>query len=147
MIAAVNPINECFSRDLVIEYCQGLESSTVHTATPCFVETIHCRSNRSLPRLQLHMHAQALVPTFLTSNIYIGLCVPQALTLTRLQSYEMFKVLIIVGINKSVGVGGLLYFRLLRDTFPYRSARGIPLKAGVPYPLQCKVRTPPSHLR
>jgi len=79
---AVDPIIECFSTDLVTEYCQGLESSVVHTAPPVFVETLHGRSNRSLPRLPVHMHAEAIVPTFLTSNIYIGLCIPKALTLT-----------------------------------------------------------------
>jgi len=145
-LIAVNPIIESFSRDLVTEYCQGLESSTVHAAPPIFVETLHGRSNRSLPRLPLHMHAQAIVPTFLMSNIYIGLCIPKALTLTRLRLYEMFEVLLIVRINRSVGLRGILNFRLLGDAFPYRLARGIPLKQGVPYPLQSKVRTPPPHL-
>jgi len=57
----------------------------------------------------------------------------------------MFEVLLIVKINKSVGLRGILDFRLLRDAFPYQLARGIPLKEGVPYPLQTKVRTPPLH--
>ena len=92
-LIAVNPIIECFSRDLVTEYCQGSQSSAVHTAPPFFVETLHGRSNWSLPRLLLLMHAQAIIPTFLTSKIYIGLCISKALTLIRLQSYEMFKVL------------------------------------------------------
>lgn len=78
------------------------------------------------------MHAEDIIPTFLTSNIYIGVCLPEALTLTRLRSYEMFEVLLIVRINKSVGLRGILNFRLLRDAFPYRLARGIPLKEGVP---------------
>jgi len=129
---AVNPIIESFRRDLVTEYCQGLESSAVNTAPPFFVETLPGRSNRSLPRLPLHMHAQAIIPTFLMWNIYIGLCLPKDLTLTRLRSYEMFEVLLIVRINKSVGLRGILNFRLLRDAFPYRLARGIPLKEGVP---------------
>jgi len=144
---AVNPIIECFWRDLIPEYCQGLESSAVYTAPHFFVESVHSRSNRSLPRLPLHMHAEDIIPTFLTSNIYIGICLPEALTLTRLQSHEMFEVLLIVGINKSVGLRGILNFRRLRDAFPYRLARGIPLKEGVSYPLQSKVRTPPPHLR
>jgi len=143
----VNPIIECFSRDPVTEYCHGLESSAVDTAPPFFIEILHGRSNRSLPRLLLRMHAQAIVPTFLTSNIYIGLCIPKALTLTQLWSYEMFEVLRIIRINKSVGLRGILNFRLLGDAFLYRLARGIPLKEGVPYPLQSKVRTPPPHLR
>jgi len=144
---AVNPIIECFSRDLVTEYCHGLESSAVHTASPIFVETLHGRSNRSLPCLPLHMHAQAVVPTFLMSNIYIGRCIPKALTLTRLRSYEMFEVLQIIRINKRVGLRGILNFHLLRVPFPYQLARGIPFKEGVLYPLQSKVRTPPPHLR
>jgi len=61
---AVNPIIECFWRDLVTEYCQGLESNAVYTAPPFFVETLAGRSNRSLPRLLLHMHAQAIISTF-----------------------------------------------------------------------------------
>jgi len=122
-------------------------SSALHTAPPFVVETVHGRSNRSLPRLALHMHAQAIVPTFLTSNIYIGLCIPKALTLTRLWSYKMFEAFLIVRINKSVGLRRILNFRLLRDAFPYRLARGIPLKERVPYPVQSKVRTPPHHLR
>jgi hypothetical protein len=44
----------------------------------------------------------------------------------------MFEVLLIVRINKSVGHQGILNFRLLRDAFPYRLVRGIPLKEGVP---------------
>jgi hypothetical protein len=59
----------------------------------------------------------------------------------------MFEVLLIFRINKSVGLQGILVFRLLRDAFPYRLAREIPLKEGVPYALQSKVRTPPTHLR
>jgi hypothetical protein len=143
----VNPIIECFSTDLFTEYCQGLESSAVHTAPPFYVETLHCRSNRSLPRLPLHMQAQAIIPTFLMSNIYIGLCIPKALTLTRLRSGEMFEVWLTVRINKRVGLRGSLNFRLLRDPFPYQLARGIPLKKSFPYLLQSKVRTPPHHLR
>jgi len=144
---AVNPIIECFGRDLVPEYCQGLKSSAVFTVPPFFVESLHGRSNRSLPRLPLHMHAEDIIPTFLTSNIYIGLCLPKALTLTRLRSYEMFEVLLIVRINKSVGLRGILNFHLLRKVFQCRLARGISLKEGVLYLLQSKVRTPPPHLR
>jgi hypothetical protein len=44
----------------------------------------------------------------------------------------MFEVLLIVRINKSVGLQGILNFPLLRDAFRYRLARGIPLKEGVP---------------
>jgi hypothetical protein len=95
----------------------------------------------------LHLHAEDIMPTFLTSNIYIGICLAKALTLTQLLWYEMFEVLLIVRINKSVGHQGFINVRLLRDAFPYRLARGIPHKEGVPYSLQSKVRTPPPHLR
>jgi hypothetical protein len=137
---------ECFSRDLVTKYCQGLESTMVHTAPPFFVETLHGHSNRSLPRLPVYMHTQAIVPIFSTLIIYIGLCIPTAPTLTRLRSYEMFKVLLFIRINKSACLRGMLNFRLLRDAFPYRLVRGFLLKERVPYPLQSKVRTPPHHL-
>jgi len=69
---AVNPIIECFWRDLAPEYCHGLESSAVNTAPPFFVESLQGRSNRSLPRLPLHMRAEDIIPTVLTSNIHIG---------------------------------------------------------------------------
>jgi len=142
----VNPISECFSRDLVPEYCQGLEASAVSTVPPVFVESLHGCSNRSLPRLPLHMHAEDIIPTFLSLNIYTGLCLPKALTLTRLRSYEMFEGLLIVRVNISVGLRGIPNFHLPRDAFPCRLARGIPLKQGVSYPLQSKVRTPPPYL-
>jgi hypothetical protein len=51
----------------------------------------------------------------------------------------MFEVLLIVKINQSVGLQGILNFRLLRDAVPYWLARGIPLNEGVPHPLQSKV--------
>jgi hypothetical protein len=93
------------------------------------------------------MYVEDIILTFLTSIIYIGICLPNALTLTRLQPYEMFDALVIVRINKCVGLKENLNFRILRDAFPYRLARGIPLKEGVPYTLQSKVRNPPPHLR
>jgi len=144
---AVNSIIECFWRDLVPEYFQGLVSSAVYTAPPFFVKSVHGRPKKSLPCLPLHMHLEDSIPTFFTSNIYIGICLPWALTLTRLRFCEMFKVLLIIQINKSMGLRGVLNFRPLRDAFPYCLARGIPLKEGVPYPLQSKVRTPHPCLR
>jgi hypothetical protein len=93
------------------------------------------------------MHAEDIIPTFLKSNINIGISLPKALTLTRLRWYEMFEVLLIVRINKLVGLQGILNSRLLRDAFPYWLGSGIPLKEGVSYLLQSKVRTPPPHLR
>jgi hypothetical protein len=81
------------------------------------------------------MHADYIIPAFLTSNISIGISLPKALILTQLWSYEMFEVLLIVTINKSVGLQAILNIRLLRDTFVYWLARGIPLKEGVAYAL------------
>jgi hypothetical protein len=80
----------------------------------------------------LHINVQEINPTFLKLNIYIGLGFPKALTLTVLQAYDMFEVLLIVRINNSVGLQGILNFCRLRDVFPYRLARGNPLKEGVP---------------
>jgi hypothetical protein len=131
-LMAVNPIIECISSDLVTKYCEGLESSTVYTSPPCFVETLPGLSIRSQSCLPLAMHAQAIIPTFLTSTIHIAQCLPKALALTRLQSYGMFKVLLIIRLNKRIHLGGILNDCLLRDVFPYRLARGIPLKEGVP---------------
>jgi hypothetical protein len=143
---AVNPIIEFFSRDLVPEYCQGVESSAVYIALPFFVESRHGCSNTRLPHLPLHRHAEEIILTFLKLNINIGLCRPKAVTLTGLQSYKMFEVLPIVRINKRVGLRRILSFRPLRDSFPYRLVTGIPLKQEVLNPLQSKVRTPPPHL-
>jgi len=77
------------------------------------------------------MHEEEIVPAFLTSNICIGLCLPNARTLTRLRLSEMFKGLLIVRINKSIGLQGILHFPLLIDAFLYRLVRGIPLREGV----------------
>jgi hypothetical protein len=44
----------------------------------------------------------------------------------------MFEVLLIVRINKSVGLVGILNFGLLRAILPDRLARWILLKQGVP---------------
>jgi hypothetical protein len=129
---AVNPIIECFSRDLVTEYCQDLESSAVYTVPPFILKTLPGRSNRRLPRLPLNIHAEAIILPFLIWNINIGLCLSLAITLTRLQSYEMFEVLLINRINRRVVLRGILNFRLRRNVIPYQLARGIPLKEGVP---------------
>jgi hypothetical protein len=144
---AVNPIVECFWMDFVTKYCEGLVSSAVYTAPPCFVESVHCGSNRSLPCLPLHMYGEDIIPTILTSNVYIGICLPKVLTLSRLRSYKMFEVLLIMRIIKRLGLRGILNFRLLRHPLLNRLARGIPLKEGVLYPLQSKVGTPPPYLR
>ena len=116
------------------------KSSTVYTLPPIVFESLRGHSNRCLPHLPLHMHAEEMIPTFFTSNIYIGLFLPKALTLTLLWSYEIFRN------NKRVGPQGSLSFPLLREAFPHRLARGIPLEEGVPWPQQSMVRTPPPHL-
>jgi hypothetical protein len=98
-------------------------SNAVYTAHPIFVETVPGRSKSSLPRPPLHVHAQAIVPTYFMSIIYIGLCRPKALTLTQLWSYKMFQVLLIVRINNSVGLRGIVNYHLLHDTSQYGLAR------------------------
>jgi len=143
---AVNPIIECFWRDLVPKYCQGVQSSAVYTGPPFFVDSVHGRPYWSLPCVLLHLHAEDMVPTILTLIIYIGICLPTALTLTRLWLYEMFEVLRFISMN-SMGLWGLLSFCVLKDAFPYPLGRWIPFKEGVPYHLQSKIRTPPAHLR
>jgi hypothetical protein len=92
------------------------------------------------------MHAEDIDPTFLSSNIYIGIYLLKALTLTRLRSSKMFEFLLIFRINLSVSLQAILNFRQLRDAFLYWLARMIPLKERVPYPLQSKVGPPPPHL-
>jgi hypothetical protein len=146
-LMSVEPIIECFPRDLIREYYQGLEASAVSTAPPIFVETLPGCSNRSLPGLPLHIHAKIIISTFSTSNIYIGLFLPKALTLTRLWLLKMFEVSLIVRINNSMGLRGILNFPMLRDSFWYWLPRGIPLNGADPYPLRSKVRTPPPFLR
>jgi len=131
-LMAVNPIIELFWRDLVPEYCPGLEFSAVYNAPPFIVESLLGCSIRSLPRLSLHMHAEEIIPTFLMSIIYIRLCLPKALTLRPLRSYKMFEVLPMVTFNRSVGHRGILNFCLLRGAFLYWLARGITLQKGVP---------------
>jgi len=69
---AVDPIFEYLRMDIVPRYCHSLESSAVHTALPCFVESLHGGSSRSLPRLLLYMHAEDIIPRVSTSNFNIG---------------------------------------------------------------------------
>jgi hypothetical protein len=78
------------------------------------------------------MHAEDIIPAVLTPNIQIGICLPKAFTLSRLWSCEMFQVFLIIRINTSVGLRGILNFPLLGDAFPYRLVRGVPLEEGVP---------------
>jgi len=75
----VYPIIEMFSSNLIPEYCQGLEASVACTAPASFVKSLHGRSNTSLRRLLLHIHADDMFSTILVSPIYIGLCFPKAL--------------------------------------------------------------------
>jgi len=129
---AVNSIIECYSADLVHKSCHGLESSVVYTAPPIFVVFHPGRSNGTLRRLLLRIHAEEIILTFLMLNIYMGLCLPKALTLTQLQLLEMFKVLQIVRINNWVRFQGIPNFALLRDAFLYRPVGGIPPQEGIP---------------
>jgi len=78
---AVNPMIECYSRDRVPKYCHGVQSSALYTAPLFFVESLPGRSNWSLPCLPFHIHAGEIIPSFLTSNINIGLYIPKALTM------------------------------------------------------------------
>jgi hypothetical protein len=59
----VNRMIECFARDLVPECCKGLESSAANNAPQIFVESLQGDSNRSLPSLPFHMHAEENSPT------------------------------------------------------------------------------------
>jgi hypothetical protein len=131
-LMAVDSIIEFFSRDLVTEYCQGLESSAVYTAPLYVVNFLPGHSNRSLPRLPLLSDAEAMIPTLLTLNIYIGLCPPNSLSLIQLWSYEMFEILPIVRINKTVSLWEIRIFCLQKDTFRYWLATGIPLNEAAP---------------
>jgi len=71
------------------------------------------RLSQKRVRLPLHLHAEEMIPTLLTSNIYIGVCLPTALTLTRLWLDAMFEVLLIVRIYTRVAHQGIVSFRLL----------------------------------
>jgi hypothetical protein len=106
-LLAVTSIFECFSEILVTKYSHGLGSSAGYTAPPCVVEILPGRSNWFLPPCRLlHMHAQAMIPTFILLSIDIGLCLKKTLTLSRLRSCEMFDVLRIDRFTKSVGLSG-----------------------------------------
>jgi len=76
-------------------YSLGRDTLPLHF----FFESLPGCSNRSLPLLPLHMQGEETIPTFVMSNINIWLRLPNALTLTRLRLYELFRI------NKSVGVG------------------------------------------
>jgi len=143
---AVNPIIVFFTRDLVPEYCQGLESSAVNTAPPFFVKSIRSGSNWRLPNLPRHMRAEEIIITFLMLIIYIGLSLPTALILTHLRPYETVEVMLDVRMNNSMDNRRIHNVTLLREVFPYRLAREIPPKDGVRYPVQSNARTPPHHL-
>jgi len=129
-VMAVNPSIECFSRDLIPEYCHGLEFSVVYTLPLFWVESLPGRSNTCLPPLTLPMHAEEINPTFLTLDIHFGLWLPKALTLIQFRSYKMSKVLQIVRILQCVGLLRILNFPLLWDMFLDWLARGIPHRGG-----------------
>jgi len=104
-LMAVNTVVECFSRDLVPKYFQGLQSSVVYTAPPFFVTSIPGCICRTLPGLPLHMNTPEIIATFIPSKVYIWLCLPKALTLTELWCYIMFWVLLY---NPNLQMCGLL---------------------------------------
>jgi hypothetical protein len=70
----------------------------------------------------LHVQAKKTFTGLLMSKIYIRICHPKALTITRLSSYDMFEVLLIGSINNSVAVRGIVHFHLLSNSSPYRLA-------------------------
>jgi hypothetical protein len=78
------------------------------------------------------MHAEEHILTFLTLNINFGISPPEAITLKRLWSYGMIDVLLVIIIPTSVGRRGIPKCPLVRDTFLFRLAIGIPLKLAVP---------------
>ena len=143
---AVNTMIECFLRDFVPKYCHRSECSTVYPAPLFWFEFIAGRSHWSLPCLELPMHAEEYFPTLLTSNITIALCIAKAPTLPKLRSNQMFHVLTILEMNKSLCLQRILDFPLLTYEVQYRLVRGIAVKERVPQPVQSKFRTPPPHL-
>jgi hypothetical protein len=144
---AGNSIIKCCSWNLVPENRHSSDASTVYTAPLCVVKSLSGESNVSLPRLPCYTHAEDTIPTFLTCDIYIALCLPKAATLIRLWSSQIFKVMMFIPSSNSVSLQGILNISLLKDGFSYRLVGGIHLKVGVPLPLQCKVRTPAPGLR
>jgi hypothetical protein len=82
--------------DLISEYNNGLDCIAVFTAPPVFGELLPGQSNLCQPRLHLNMPEEDIIPIFITSNIYIGLYLPKALTLTLLQPYKIYYILQII---------------------------------------------------
>jgi hypothetical protein len=58
-----------------------LESSMTYIALRWLFESLPGRVNTSLPCLPLHMFVEEIIPTFSICEMYIGLCLPKALTL------------------------------------------------------------------
>jgi len=129
---AVNPMIEYFSRDLIPEYCHGINSNKVYTAAPFFVESIPGRSNRSLPHLPLHF-------AFIGNHSYIPKVQQLYRTMTS-QSPNPDTTRVVQNVLRVANCQnqqnrepwGIHNFPLLRDAFPYHMARAIPLKQGVP---------------
>lgn len=76
----------------------------VYTALPYTVELPHGRSNRILCRLWVNMNVEEIFPTFVSLNIYIGLRLPEALTVRQLSLYNIFEELLIIRINTCGGL-------------------------------------------
>jgi len=127
---AVNPIIERYSWDVVSAYCHGLESCVICIVPPYCFQFLPGRSNTSLSHLLLNMHTGDHIPTCLISNIYIGLYLPKAPTLTGLQWCKMFPSRLIISNRKCVDLWRILNVPLLSDAFQFCLGRGIPLMEG-----------------
>jgi hypothetical protein len=83
-MAYLNTLQGISSPSILMD-ASDLESYTVDTTPPYFAESLPCRSNRSLPNQLFPIHAEEILATFSTSNIYIGQCLLKALTLRWLR--------------------------------------------------------------
>jgi hypothetical protein len=88
---AINTFPGFFARDIIPEYCDGFESSEVHSGPSFFVEFLPSSSNRSIPHLALSVHAKEIICIFIKSSSYIPLCHLRSLTWTQPRSYKMFE--------------------------------------------------------
>jgi len=83
-----------FSRDLIPKYLHGRLWFRVQRGIYCpsrLFQISPWALKRSLPRLPLHRDAVGIIPTFLTSKIYCGVCLPRALTPTTVRNGSKFQ--------------------------------------------------------
>jgi hypothetical protein len=66
-----------------------LECSAVYNAPSICDRSLSSHFDRSLPHLPLDKHAEETIPTFITSNIYIGIFLPKALAKIQPRSYKI----------------------------------------------------------